>query len=180
MRLESIYSADDRFEGVIASLASPTGVFRDVAEPEITFTYIPTVQYLYAAFTEFTATPPKTNILRETLIKQIDSLSDDPDAYEDGERAPDNATRDSAKQIIREVYPAHLLSGADVYAFYGEISVSWESQQRKVKLIVPPLNAGRPTAIYHGRMNQGKVVESALEPAATPKRLAAWLIWLQG
>jgi hypothetical protein len=154
----------------------------DIPEPEITFTIanIPTVQYFFDAVMEFTSTPPRPNVIRETLIKQIDRLSDDPNSYEDGERPPDNATKDGAKQIIRDIYPTTLLSGADVYAYYGEINISWESQQRKVKLIIPPRDTHQPVVIYHGRIDRGRVVESVLEPAATPRIVAAWLTWLQG
>src|SRR5580700_2444599 len=150
-RLEATHSRDDRFDDVIASLAYPAGQFLDLPEPEITFTVtdIPTAHYLCEAVTEFTATPPKTNVIRGTLIKQIDRLSDDPSAYEEGERAPDDATRNSAKQIVRETYPTSLLSGADVYAFYGEINLSWGARQRKVKLIVPPQDTHQPAVIYH-------------------------------
>jgi hypothetical protein len=118
------------------------------------------------------------NPVKEALLRRIDAVSDDPELYEDGEPVPDPATKNIAKEMIRSIYPSGYLVGADVYAYYGAIHISWQTARKKVKLIVPASRRNVRPSIYHGQMQHGKVTKSATEADATSALLLRWLQWL--
>jgi hypothetical protein len=116
----------------------------------------------------------------ESVRNEIDKIPDSAEFYEDGEPAPDAATKDTAKNLLQLVTPPSLLAGADVYAYYGEVNVVWESARKKIKLIVPPHTSGKPVTLYEAVMENGKVEKHKLDENVTVELLQQSLFWIHG
>jgi hypothetical protein len=128
----------------------------------------------------FTATVGRVsrpNLVKVTLLQQIESLPETADYYEADENPPNRQTKEDAKRLILNVSPSGVLAGADVYAYYGDINISWEIQRKKIKLTIPAHGSNRPLSLYHGQMQGGRVTESDTEKNVTADRLRKWLDW---
>lgn len=190
MRVDYIDDSDDKYAGIIASSLSASGAIWNLTDRRpymvstATGTFGATALAVSLFVDEVFGVPggglSKPNPTKENLIKQIQNIPNNADFYDAEELPPDQPTKDIAKQIILGVSPSGLLAGADVYGYYGEVNVSWETQRKKLKLVIPPHNSHRQPSLYRGQMREGRVKESDIEPNVDSKILRQWLDWLQG
>jgi hypothetical protein len=122
----------------------------------------------------------KPNLAKESLVQQIENLSESAEYYESDENPPDLQTKEDAKRLVRSVAPSGLLAGGDVYAYYGDVNITWETQRKKLKLIVPSHQKNLQPSLYHGQMEDGRVTGSDTERNVTADRLRTWLDWFAG
>ena len=191
MRVDQFDDSDDKYAGIIANSLSASGAPPNFPE------YIPhtvsTATNIFGAtmlavaalsVDEVFSVPvgglSKPNPTKENIIKQIQNIPANPDFYDADELPPDQGTKEDAKRLILGVSPSGLLAGADVYGYYGEVNVSWETQRKKLKLIISPHDSHREPSLYHGQMQEGRVKESEIESNVDSKILRTWLDWLQG
>jgi hypothetical protein len=194
-RAVDVIDDKQRFTGIIADLVasslSDTGLKGAIPEPVIVqapryaaINFSASRNLLDACFniavTSVSGQVKTPNPVKENIVKKIDGLSDNPDYYEDGEAPPNAGTKDDARNLILGLYPSGFLAGADVYPYFGAIHISWATSRKKVKLIIPPRDSNQHPSIYHGQMQNGRVVSSGIEPNATVKVLLRWLEWLPG
>ena len=185
MEVDYIDDRDDKYACIIASSLSASGAVWNRADclPFLVSTVTETFGAIALAVSltvDEVLVLSKPNPTKENLIKQIQNIPEDPDFYDAEERPPDSPTKDIAKKIILGVSPSGLLAGADVYGYYGAVNICWETQRKKLKLIIPPNDSQSQPSLYHGQMQDGGVKESDIEPAVDSKVLRQWLDWLQG
>jgi len=185
---DDIQDSENKYLGIVALSLSDSGAPWNIVENTFhvltgTHTLRTVALVTSQAVDELFATigvSSKANPTKENLIKQIQNIPTNPDFYDADEQPPDEATKGDAKQIILGVIPSGLLAGADVYGYYREVNISWETQRRKLKLIVPPRETDRQPFLYHGQMQNGIVTKSNTEQNVTARTLRTWLDWLQG
>jgi hypothetical protein len=114
----------------------------------------------------------------DDLVTKINELTRDSNFYEDDEVSPSADTKALAKRLIYHASPPRLLSGADVYPYYGEINIVWENGGKKVKLIVPPRDSGRSPSLYRGQLRGDRVPEPLFDQNVSPENLRESLAWL--
>jgi hypothetical protein len=114
----------------------------------------------------------------DAVLDRIDRISAAASDYDEDETPPDPRTKTIARQLILNV-PGHLLAGADVFPYFGEVDITWQSGDKRVKLIVPPASTGASPSVYQGQMQQGRVGQPMLKQNATPRDLISSLLWLQ-
>jgi hypothetical protein len=131
-------------------------------------------------FAAMTGVVCKPNLAKESIIQQIEQLPESADYYDSDENPPDRETKEDAKNLIRSISPSGLLAGGDVYAYYGDVNVTWETQRKKLKLIVPSHDRQARASLYHGQMEGGRVTTSDTEHNVTADRLRTWLDWFAG
>lgn len=185
--VEDIHDREKRYAGVIALSFSASGAPWNVLEspPQnvslVTYILGTTALAVSSAEELFAAADfVKPNPAKESLIKQIENIPSHQDFYDEEENAPDQVTRNDARKIILGVSPSGVLAGADVYGYYGGVNICWETQRRKLKLVIPPHASGSQPTLYHGQMQDGSVRESDIEPNVDSRILRTWLDWLQG
>jgi hypothetical protein len=162
-------------------LYSSASIGSDIFQPHGTMrpVYADQSFWEFSLLEEVIAGKPTKFVAKEVLIKQIENIPTRPEFYDEDECPPDSKTREDAKNIILEITPSGLLAGADVYGYYGGVSIAWETQRRKVKLTIPPHQSQKRPTIYHGTMREGSVIDSRVEPDVDAAVLWTWLSWLQ-
>jgi hypothetical protein len=185
--LDYIHDSDYKYAGTIANSLSASGALWSLTEDlpctvsTVKMTFEPAFAISQSVDEIFAATAgelSKPNPTKENLIKQIQNIPSNPDFYEEDEQPPDQSTKDDAKRFILGVSPSGLLAGADVYGYYGEVNICWETRRKKLKLVIPPHNSHRQPTLYNGQMQGGRVIESDIESNVDSKILRRWLDWL--
>lgn len=99
----------------------------------------------------------------------------DSDYYEENESHPTEETILKALNLLLQI-PPDKAAEVEISPFWGEIFLDWEHKDRHVKAFCCPMYD--PFCGYWDRMENGRVVESHLEPNTSVPYLTERLEWM--
>jgi hypothetical protein len=151
----------------------------DLGHPDSSFNITEPLRYIF--YIETSASPesgipfffaPVREDAHRALLAQIEALAR---PEEDDEPAPSESTIERAKMFLNEarsILERAQLPAPDVYSFDGSIRMVWQTNDRKVKLVIPSEDLA-PVYIYHSCTSSYDVQESPDQDS-----LIFWLEWL--
>jgi hypothetical protein len=90
----------------------------------------------------------------EEVFSALDGLLKEGAVYEDGEPRPSPDNVAWAKDVLLKILPRHLLRGAEIAPYYGEIHATWDGENKRVVAYFP-----KPAQlkVYYEQLKDGAV-----------------------
>lgn len=112
-----------------------------------------------------------------SISRKVDDVLADEEMYDAGEPHPPDLLKTRIKQLLQQTEPqliGHRFPSAEVRPFDGSIRITWDSDDKNVRLVYSELDC----YIFHEEVRGGRSYVYEIDRDVTPQSLAKWVNWL--